>query len=251
MPDLALGAGGLAADLIVFDKDGVLLDFHHLWAAITRARADAVAEAAGEPALAPALLDLLGLTPEDRVRPDGLLAVGSQAESTLAAATFLHQRGRAWHRAREAATLGFETAAARVDRAARTRALPGVPAAVRALHAAGFALAIATTDQTDGAWHFLRQAGLDGLFTAVVGVDRVAASKPDPAMFALACAEAGVAPGRAVMVGDVDLDLLMGRAGGAAATVAVLSGVGDRAMLAPLADHVLAGVADLAPIGPG
>ncbi len=251
MPGLVLGEARLEGDLIVFDKDGVLLDFDFLWTAVTQARATAIATAAGRLDLAAPLLDLLGLDAGDHVRPDGLLAVGTRDESRVAAATLLHQHGLAWHRARQAAGVGFETADARIDRTALTRPLPGVAAALRALHAAGWRLAIATTDQTEGAWHFLRVSGLDGLFRSVVGADRVPASKPDPAMFRLACAEAGVAPARALMVGDVDLDLLMGRAGGALATVGVLSGVGDRALLTPHADHLLAGVADLTPIASG
>lgn len=251
MPELVIEGTRLEGDLIVFDKDGVLLDFHFLWAAVTRARAAAIAEAAGRPGLAPALLGLLGLEAGDRVRPEGLLAVGTRDESRVAAATLLHQHGLPWHRARAAARLGFETADAGVDRTALTRALPGVPAAARALQAAGWRLAIATTDETDGARHFLGVCGLAALFTSVVGADRVPASKPDPAMFHLACAEAGVAPARALMVGDVDLDLLMGRAAGAAATIGVLSGVGDHALLAPHADYVLRSVAALVPTGPG
>lgn len=233
--------------LIVFDKDGVLLDFHGLWAAVTRARARAVAEAAGDLVSAAALEALLGLTPDGRVVPTGLLAVGARAEAVVVAATLLHQQGMPWHRAREAALLGFETADARVDRASLTRPLPGVVQALRGLQAAGVKLAIATTDETAGAHHFLHVAGLAGLFASVVGVDRVARSKPDPAMFLLACAEAGVAPGEAWMVGDLDLDLLMGRAGGAKATVGVLSGVGDEALLRPYADHLIQGVCELRP----
>lgn len=247
MADLHAAGRHLSGDLIVFDKDGVLLDFHHLWAAVTRARAAAIAEAASRPDLAAPLRDLLGLDATDRVRPDGLLAVGTRDESRVAAATFLHQHGLPWHRAREAAGVGFETADRVIDRAALSRALPGVAHALRALHAAGWKLAIATTDQTEGAWHFLRVVGLADLFVAVVGADRVPVSKPDPAMFVLACAEAGVDPDRALMVGDVDLDLMMGRAGSARATIGVLSGVGDRALLAPHADHVLAGVEELVP----
>jgi phosphoglycolate phosphatase len=238
-------------DLVVFDKDGVLQDFHLLWGAVTHARAEAACEAAGRPELREGLVSLLGLAADGRVRPQGLLAVGSRDDSRAAAATYLHQAGLPWHLARRAAAVGFETADAAVDRTGLTRPLPGVADALRALHGAGVRLAIATTDQTAGARHFLAVAGLEALFDAVAGVDRVAASKPDPALFLLACREAGVPPGRALMVGDVDLDLLMGRAGGCAATVGVLSGVGDRTLLAPHADLLVEGVGDLRGIAPG
>ena len=239
MPRLGAGERSFEAAAIVFDKDGVLLDFHHLWAAVTHARVTAVG--GGE-----ALRDLLGLDAAGRVQPAGLLAVGTRQESMTAAATFLHQQGVPWHAARARAKLGFETADAGIDRQALTRALPGVPEALHALRAAGFQLAIATTDETAGALHFLDACGLRALFGSVVGADRVAESKPAPFMFRLACAELGVRPGAAVMVGDVDLDLMMGRTAGCAGTIGVRSGVADDALLAPHADVIVDGVWRLA-----
>ena len=47
------------------------------------------------------------------------------------------------------------------------------------------------------------------------------------------------------MVGDTAADLRMGRAAGAGLVVAVLTGVGGRADLAPLADAVIASVEEL------
>jgi phosphoglycolate phosphatase len=47
-------------------------------------------------------------------------------------------------------------------------------------------------------------------------------------------------------VGDSPADLEMGRRAGAGLVVGVLTGVGDEAALAPIADRLLASVADLA-----
>ncbi len=226
MPLLRAGSLAVDADLIVFDKDGVLLDFHRLWAPITAARAAACAPPEQVPGLQALLTQILP---------------GASRDEALAAAAAFLAPGCSLAQVRS----GFETADRLVDRAAHTHPLPGVVAAVGRLRAAGFRLAIATTDQTAGAAHFLRVAGLAGQFGPVVGVDRVAASKPAPDMVALCCAEAGVDPARAVVVGDLDLDLQMGRAAGVAAVIGVLSGVGDAASLGPLADALVASVADL------
>lgn len=238
MPALTLPGLSVEAELLVLDKDGVLVDFHHLWNAVTRTRADALAAEAGRPGLAGALAELLGLAEDGTVAPGGLLAVGTRAEATIAAATALHQAGLPWAKAREAAFRAFAAADA-LDLEALCRPLPGAVAAVRALMAAGFKLAIATTDRTEGATRFLASSGLAGCFVAVVGADRVARSKPEPDMFLLACAEAGVSPGRAVMIGDGVVDLQMGREAGAQATIGVLSGVGGAAALAEWAHAVL------------
>ena len=60
------------------------------------------------------------------------------------------------------------------------------------------------------------------------------------------CEHLGVSPDRTAVVGDSPADLRMGRAAGVARTIAVLTGVGDLATLAPLADVVLPSIAELA-----
>jgi phosphoglycolate phosphatase len=59
------------------------------------------------------------------------------------------------------------------------------------------------------------------------------------------CATLGIEPARTAVVGDTVADLSMGRAAGAGLIVAVLTGVGGRTDLAPLADAVIASVAEL------
>jgi phosphoglycolate phosphatase len=244
MPILTIADRPYDLDLIVFDKDGVLLDFRHLWARVTEARVAALCELSGLD-MAPELLSLLGLDTEGRIAPGGLLAGGSRQDSTMAAATALHQAGLGWHLARHTAFEAFEAADAAMDYAAWATALPRVDETVRALHAAGFKLAIATTDQTAGAHRFLAHSGLAACFTAVVGVDLGARSNPAPDLFLKACELAGAAPGRAAMVGDLDIDLRMARSAGAALGVGVLSGVGEVALLEPWADAVLPDVGAL------
>lgn len=231
----------MARGLIVFDKDGVLMDFHRRWAAITTARAEALADHVDPQAMA----RLLGLTEDNRVLPGGMLASASRHESMIAAAAAVHQAGLPWFEAMNAARLAFDQADYDVDFELSSHPLPGVPEAVRQLRALGWVLAIATTDQTDDAWKFLHHAGIADCFMAVIGADRVEVGKPDPAMFLLACQKGGFQPGDAVMVGDLDVDLMMGRAGGARLTAGVLSGVGDTLLLAPHADLLCQDVTDL------
>ena len=59
------------------------------------------------------------------------------------------------------------------------------------------------------------------------------------------CALLGVPVESTAMVGDSTADLAMGRAAGMARCVGVLSGVGSRRDLEPLADVIVASVAEL------
>jgi phosphoglycolate phosphatase len=60
------------------------------------------------------------------------------------------------------------------------------------------------------------------------------------------CATVGVAPARTAVVGDSPADLRMGRAAGAGLVIGVLTGVGARSDLEPLADVLVESVEALA-----
>ena len=60
----------------------------------------------------------------------------------------------------------------------------------------------------------LERLGVDGLFSAVVTSAEAGAAKPDPAVLRLALERLGADPGRALHVGDEDVDEEAARAAG-------------------------------------
>lgn len=85
-----------------------------------------------------------------------------------------------------------------------THPYPGVVAALRALAAAGHPMGLCTNKPEAAVRAILRALGLAEFFTSVVGGDRLATIKPDPAMLHLSVAELGGGP--AVFVGDSEVD---------------------------------------------
>lgn len=71
-------------------------------------------------------------------------------------------------------------------------------------------LGLATGNSRRGVERFVRRFGLAGHFVTTQSADE-APSKPNPAMVLQACAEAGVRPEDAVMVGDTTFDMTMAR----------------------------------------
>jgi pyrophosphatase PpaX len=128
-----------------------------------------------------------------------------------------------------------------------TRLFPGAAEAVRAIKAGGHPVAIITAKVEQGAERTLRHVGLRELVDLVVAADTVPRSKPDPMPVLHALARLGRTPAEALMVGDSNHDLAAGRAAGTA-TAGVLWGAASREVLAPLADHLLAGMDELAPL---
>ena len=85
---------------------------------------------------------------------------------------------------------------------------PGVEQTLRALHDAGWTLAVATGMSDRGLTHCLANNGIADLFVSLQTADRHP-SKPHPAMLEEALFEAGALPGEAVMIGDTAYDMQM------------------------------------------
>jgi phosphoglycolate phosphatase len=107
--------------------------------------------------------------------------------------------------------------------------------------------AVATSDDRDPTERTLAALGIDGEMAALACADDGFPSKPSPDPVLHLCRRLDVPPGRTAVVGDSPADLRMGRAAGVARTVGVLTGVGDRSTLDPLADVVLDSIEELAP----
>ncbi len=103
----------------------------------------------------------------------------------------------------------FERAALRARRHERLRALveaedfrPGVLSLIEAAHAAGVALAVASSGTRDWVEGHLSARGLRSYFGAVCTANDVAQVKPDPALYHLALERLGVKPENAVAIED-------------------------------------------------
>ncbi|HVS01060.1 MAG TPA: HAD-IA family hydrolase [Thermoanaerobaculia bacterium] len=109
---------------------------------------------------------------------------------------------------------------------------PGTAEMLRGLAESGYLLAIATGKSRRGLEYSLEQTGLRHLFHATRTVDE-AFSKPHPKMLLDLLDELGIAPRRALMIGDTTYDLEMARNARTAA-VGVCSGSHAREELARL-----------------
>jgi phosphoglycolate phosphatase len=92
----------------------------------------------------------------------------------------------------------------------------GIADLLRALHADGWSLAVATGKSDRGLAACLATHGIAELFVSLQTADRHP-SKPHPAMLEAALFEAGASREEAVMIGDTSFDMLMARSIGVAA----------------------------------
>ena len=239
---MSLSLAGI--ELVVFDKDGTLIEFDAMWAGWATDLAASLERAAGIPILDP-LFGMLGFdAPTGRVLPGGGLAatpmarLRNQTRDLLVAAGLNGPRadaalGEAWHAP---------------DPVGLAHPLVDLPGLFDRLRRDGLRIAVATSDDRDPTERTLAALGVSDLIDAVVCADDGLPVKPAPDMVLSLCAGLGIAPARTAVVGDAVADLEMGRRAGAGLVVGVLTGVGDAAHLAPLADGVIASIADLTPL---
>jgi phosphoglycolate phosphatase len=222
---------------ILFDKDGTLIDFHATWAGV--ADRMALEAANGDRARADDLLAKAGYDPETKgFKPDSVFAAGTNAD--IIALWFPELSA-----AEQRDALDHFNAISTEQGSALAVPLPGIAESLAALHAKSYRLGVATNDSTAGCERTLSAIGMAQLFDAAYGYDAVANPKPAPDAVIAFCDLTGLKPSEVAMVGDNRHDLDMARAGGCGLAVGVLSGTGTRESLAPLADVVLASVADL------
>ena len=92
---------------------------------------------------------------------------------------------------------------------------PGVRQTLEQLAGAGYGLAICTNKPEGPAKNLMEAMDLTSFFPVVIGGDTIpGVHKPDPQMLLRGIEMAGTDPAHAVMVGDSEIDLALGRAAG-------------------------------------
>jgi len=125
-----------------------------------------------------------------------------------------------------------------------TREMPGLHACLDGLRQR-VKLGIATNRSENGARYILDGFGFGAYFATIVALEHVQKVKPHPEAVLTACAQLGVPPALALMVGDTPDDMAAGHAAGAP-TIGVTTGAYDRAALLEAgASEVINTLADL------
>jgi phosphoglycolate phosphatase-like HAD superfamily hydrolase len=229
-------------DLVIFDKDGTLIDFGPMWSGWAETLARSLEAATGRPIETP-LYAMLGYDPGARtVLPGGGLAATPMARLRERSGVVLEDAGVD----RAAAEQALDASWHAPDPIGLARPLTDLPVLFGRLRAGSLRLAVATSDDREPSVRTLEALGVMDAVEAMVCADDGVPVKPAPDMVLHLCGIVGVAPSRTAVVGDAPADLRMARAAGAGLVVGVLTGVGGRTDLEPLADVILDSVEALA-----
>jgi phosphoglycolate phosphatase len=227
------------AGWVAFDKDGTLLDFEWMWGRLAEAWVDRLAGQAGQEVLRRELFRSMGYDPlRRRTEPQSPLAIATTTQIQTIVAGTLYREGASWPEAEDLARLAFETGQ-ELPLASLVRPAGDVAGLLAQLQAVGVRVAVVTTDLRAETQETLRLLGVDHLVDQLVCGDDGLPSKPAPEMLLAAAQGLGLDPAECAVVGDTLGDLWMAERAGAGLRVAVLTGAGDKALLAQHADAVL------------
>ena len=228
-------------DLVVFDKDGTLISFEAMWAGWAR-RLGARLEAVTRRPVAGDVFSAIGFDPVDgTILPGAPMAIDTMAGIHERIAAVL----RRWCPSVPAARRALAEAWFEPDPVELAVPLADLGSLFGALRASGRAIAVATTDDRKPTERTLAALGVGSDVATLLCGDDDGPIKPAPEAFVALCDRVGRPVDRCAMVGDTAADLRMARLAGAGIAIGVLSGVGERAELAPQADLILESVGEL------
>ena len=248
MVDLNVGGQAIRdVRLVIFDKDGTLMDLYHYWSLMIASRARLICQKLGfSEEHYNRLVYEMGVDSEaGRLRPEGPVGIKSREIVLQSAIDYLSSVGHA--SSYDLCLSSFEE----VDRASsqdlKRFVIPIAGAAdlIDSLSLNGCKVAIATTDKTARAKLAMEFLGFAARIDLIVGADLVSETKPDPETIRLILDTLNVDRSNAVMVGDAITDMQMGINAGLKASIGVLSGLAVKSQLSKMTEYIVKSVAEL------
>ena len=197
--------------LVIFDKDGVILDLEATWLPVARAVAAHTATLIPElggvmPEInTEDLLRAIGVDDQNgHIDPKGIFATGSFAQMRAKWQAMLPPQMIDLEHDRTYCD-AVQTIVHKQTRQT-TKAKGDVVTPLKALYQNGFQLAMVTNDSEASARQSLHDLGIAELFCTIVGADSGCGSKPDPDGLLQCCEVAGVTADASIMVGDTIAD---------------------------------------------
>jgi phosphoglycolate phosphatase len=234
--------------LVIFDKDGTLVDFSATWVPLIRKRAQFLVKSlGGNGELEALLLKSWGIDPvTGKIDPRGPCPVSPRSEEIVIGTMALYQKGYPWDESKQRVMEAFDQADVTTDRKTLLRPVDGIQTLLRRLKRDGLYLALATSDERRDTEVVLSSLGLETLFDALVCAGEVDAPKPDPEAILTLCNRFSIPPGETIFIGDTVTDMIMGKRAQVALTIGIVEGgVTPREELERVADVVFDSVRDL------
>lgn len=218
-------------EIVMFDKDGTLIDIHHYWGSMIKLRAERIIERyfAKNPManeIQIQMIDAMGVNLNSgNLKPEG--PVGVMPRPFII--NVLSQVSKSWGMFLNA--VDIEKVFLEIDEETSKnllpllRILPGVEILLDELKKNKIPIALVSTDITSRAVAAIRALQLDNFFDLILGGDSVTKTKPHPDLAIAALAYFSASPEKAIVIGDHPVDIMMGLNAGCKVNIGVLNGI--------------------------
>ncbi|MFC2140541.1 HAD family hydrolase [Candidatus Auribacterota bacterium] len=236
-------------DLVVFDKDGTLIDLHQYWVVMIKLRAEKMCDHYGlsyEEHRDP-LMEAMGIDCENqKISTKGPVGKFARAKVQQAAEIYLVSLG-----CDKVRDVCFEVFAL-VDNLSipllpqLIRPLTGVTELILRIKQNEGIVAIATSDKTQRAQLAMEFIGLADQVDLIVGSDLVNEGKPAPETLNLIQDKLKISPEKSVMIGDAETDIEMGQIAGYKANIGISTGLKSQEELSAYTPYVVEDASQIA-----
>lgn len=218
--------------LVVFDKDGTLIDFNLMWGGWVESQAWKVEMTTNLP-VREKLFDAMGYDWIRRsIRSKGALCCTPMGELYKLAVRVLVTEGMT----QEKAEAVIKQCWSMPDPVTTSRPLADIGALFRTIKHMGMKIAVCTTDDRQPTIDTLKHLQLDHMVDALACGDDGLPAKPAAEQIWTICQTLGVQPHNTIMVGDTSTDMLLGKNAGCGLSIGVIGGASSLEDLAQDAD---------------
>lgn len=228
--------------LVIFDKDGTLIDFQKMWGQWANGFAQRLSNQLAVD-LHHDILDLYGVDPSTlRIDPQGALSISPMATMQQLVVQHIMPYCADTAQAYQIVQHAWQPPNPTVS----VFPLADLSRLFGQLRQQGVVIAVATADNRAPTQATLMHLGVMHHVAALACADDpYMPPKPAPDKIWAVCQAVGIPPHDAIMIGDTPADMQMGRNAGVMAQIGVTSGVSTAQELAPWASWVMPTVADV------
>jgi len=220
--------------MILFDKDGTLIDIHHYWSSMLRIRGGLIIDKwfsnhSEKNSIEENLIDLMGVDLlSGKIKVTGPVGIKSRKFILNLASNIVRSNGVSIdNKEMEDIFLEVDRITSE-DMAPLLRLLPGVLNLLRNLNNIGVSMAVVSTDITSRTYLALKSLKINHFFTEIIGGDEVQNTKPSADLALLVSKKTGISVDKMMVIGDNPVDIQMGLSANINLNIAVLTGLSDK-----------------------